>query len=72
MCPDEEGTETLKKLKGEGKDEFVEACAPMKRGLKHKKEVQIWCAAFRVEACAPMKRGLKRIITKPNTSIAAS
>ncbi len=60
MCPDEEGTETVFASVGLINVQIVEACAPMKRGLKH--EGIDWKAlSHAVEACAPMKRGLKHI-----------
>ncbi len=61
MCPDEEGTETIAELVNDDGFVIVEACAPMKRGLKLFREITVVALNPPVEACAPMKRGLKHL-----------
>ncbi len=59
MCPDEEGTETRPLVIQDVAFVNVEACAPMKRGLKLPRTAGRISIRI-VEACAPMKRGLKQ------------
>ncbi len=64
MCPDEEGTETGGSIGDRELSVSVEACAPMKRGLKPLTLCKS-ATSSRVEACAPMKRGLKHCYKLP-------
>ncbi len=59
MYPDEEGTETVAALGTRSAFHLVEACTPMKRGLKPPHSGAALSLQTAVEACTPMKRGLK-------------